>query len=173
MVEVYVDDFMSLVIPISQEQLQRMATTVMMGIHDVFPSDDNDSNNPISESKLIKDEGQYSTGKMLLGFDFNGSAKTMWRRGRSSLLFLRAGYGWVRGVRQVYLSKNLNWLWQNFGTHLRVSWQEWVCYHHATGSSNSTQPLCICIKTTKYSMQLRVVDLYYANQCWHPCNVAN
>jgi hypothetical protein len=55
MVEVYVDDFMSLVIPISQEQLQHVMAAVMMGIHDVFPPDDNDSNNPISERKLIKE----------------------------------------------------------------------------------------------------------------------
>jgi hypothetical protein len=40
--------------------------------------DDNDSNNPISERKLIKDEGRYSTQKMLLGFNFDGLAKTMW-----------------------------------------------------------------------------------------------
>jgi hypothetical protein len=49
-----------------------------MGIHDVFSLDDNDSNNPISERKLIKDEEQYFTQKTLLGFDFDGSAKTMW-----------------------------------------------------------------------------------------------
>ncbi len=40
-VEVYVDDFMSLVIPILQEQLQHVATAIMMGIHNVFPPDDN------------------------------------------------------------------------------------------------------------------------------------
>ena len=49
MVEVYVDDFMSLVIPGSQEQLRNVATAVMTGIHDVFPADDVDSNDPISE----------------------------------------------------------------------------------------------------------------------------
>jgi hypothetical protein len=48
MVEVYVDEFMRLIIPISQEQLQHVATTVMMGIHDVFPPDKDDSNNSIS-----------------------------------------------------------------------------------------------------------------------------
>jgi hypothetical protein len=37
MVEVYVVDFMSLVIPVSQEQLRHVATAVMTGIHDVFP----------------------------------------------------------------------------------------------------------------------------------------
>jgi hypothetical protein len=55
MVEVYVDDFMSLVNPVSQEQLQHVATAVMTGIHDVFPEDAVDSNDPISEKKLIKE----------------------------------------------------------------------------------------------------------------------
>ena len=48
MVKVYVDDFMSLVIPVSQEQLWHVATTIMTGIHDVFPQDGVDSGNPIS-----------------------------------------------------------------------------------------------------------------------------
>ncbi len=57
MVEVYVNDFMSLVIAVLQEQLGHVATAVMMGIHDVFPPNDNNSNDPISERKPIKDEG--------------------------------------------------------------------------------------------------------------------
>ncbi len=50
----------------------------MMGIHDVFPPDNNDSNDPISERKLINNEGRYSIQKTLLGFNFEGLAKTMW-----------------------------------------------------------------------------------------------
>ncbi len=78
MVEVYIDDFMSLVILVSQEQLRHVATAVMTGIHDVFPGDAVDSNDSISEKKLIKNKGWYATLKRLLGFDFNGTAKTMW-----------------------------------------------------------------------------------------------
>jgi hypothetical protein len=37
MLEVYVDDFVKLVIPTSQEHLQHMANAIMKGIHDVFP----------------------------------------------------------------------------------------------------------------------------------------
>jgi len=33
MIKVYVDDFMSLVIPVSQSQLKHVAAAVMMGIH--------------------------------------------------------------------------------------------------------------------------------------------
>jgi hypothetical protein len=62
-----VDDFMSLVIPISQEQLRHVTTAVMTGIHDVFPPDNDDSNDPISEKKMIKEEGQYSNRKTYWG----------------------------------------------------------------------------------------------------------
>jgi hypothetical protein len=50
----------------------------MMGIHNMFPPDDDGSNNPISERKLIKDEGRYSTRKTLLSFNLGGLAQTMW-----------------------------------------------------------------------------------------------
>jgi hypothetical protein len=49
MVKVYVNDFMSLLIPISHDQLQHVAMAVMTGIHDIFPPDNNDSNDPILE----------------------------------------------------------------------------------------------------------------------------
>ena len=51
MVEVYVDDFMSLVIPVSREQLRHVANAIMHGIHDVFPPNNNDDKDPISEKK--------------------------------------------------------------------------------------------------------------------------
>ncbi len=70
--------FISLVILVSQEQLQHVPTAVMTGIHDVFPPDPNNSNDPISKKKLLKCKGQYSTHKTLLEFDFDGTAKTMW-----------------------------------------------------------------------------------------------
>jgi hypothetical protein len=77
MVKVYVDDFMSLVISVSWEQLRHVANAIMHGIHDVFTPDAEDSNNPISEKKLNKGEGRYETQKTLLGFDFDGEGKTM------------------------------------------------------------------------------------------------
>jgi hypothetical protein len=78
MVEVYVDDFMSLVIPVSREQLRHVANAIMHGIHDVFPPDEVDSNDPISEKKLKRGKGIYNTRITLLGFDFDGKGKTMW-----------------------------------------------------------------------------------------------
>jgi hypothetical protein len=76
--EVYMDNFMSIVIPTSMEQLTHVGRATMAGIHDVFPADIIDRNDPISEKKLLKGEGQYSQFKTLLGFDFDGKRKTMW-----------------------------------------------------------------------------------------------
>jgi hypothetical protein len=78
MLEVNVNDFISLVIPTSQAQLRHVTNAIMEGIHYVFPPDNNDGNNPISKKKLLKDEGRYSTIKTLLGFDFDGNAKMIW-----------------------------------------------------------------------------------------------
>ncbi len=97
MIEVYVDDFMSLVIPISKSQLLHTATAVMTGIHDVFPAnDEDDGDDPISEKKLNKFEGQYSTIKTLLGFDFDGVTKTMWLETAKREKLLTILRGWIR-----------------------------------------------------------------------------
>ena len=96
MVKVYMDDFMSLVIPVSQEQLRHVATAVMTGIHDFFPRDAVDSNNSILEKKLIKHEGRYSTLKTLLGFNFNGTAKTMLLEAAKWEKLLTILKSWVR-----------------------------------------------------------------------------
>ena len=87
---------MSLVIPISREQLWHVATAVMTGIHDVFPPDNDDSNNLISEKKLRQQEGQFSTRKTLFGFVFDGIAKTMWLEDAKREKLLTVLKGWVR-----------------------------------------------------------------------------
>jgi hypothetical protein len=60
---VYVDNFMSLVIPISQEHLRHVATAIMTGIHDVFPPDADDSNDPILEKKTPTAQGTIFNAK--------------------------------------------------------------------------------------------------------------
>jgi len=94
--EVYVDDFMSSVIPTSQKQLEHVATAIMTGIHDVFPADIVDSNDPISEKKLLKGEGQYSLFKTLLGFNFDGKRKTMWLEEEKRAKLLTILHSWLR-----------------------------------------------------------------------------
>jgi hypothetical protein len=58
MVEVYVNDFMSMVIPVTRQQLDHVATAVMTGIHDVFPADTDEDEDPISVKKLKQGEGE-------------------------------------------------------------------------------------------------------------------
>ncbi len=96
LIEVYVDDFMALVIPTSIKEVAHVGQAVMHGIHDVFPEQDNDANNPMAKNKLLKGGGQMSTTKTLLGFDFNGKDKTMWletAKGNQLLTILRS---WIR-----------------------------------------------------------------------------
>jgi hypothetical protein len=72
----------------------------MMGIHDVFLVDNDDSNDPISKKKLKKLEGQYSTVKTLLGFNFNGISKTMWIKQGKCEIPLTVLKGWIRVGRR-------------------------------------------------------------------------
>jgi hypothetical protein len=98
-VEVYVDDFMLLAIPTSQDLLVHVAQGVMTGIHDVFPADDVDDNDPISNKKLKMGEGCWDLNKEILGFDFDGDAKTM-ILGESKLQFsLTTLNKWVRTAK--------------------------------------------------------------------------
>jgi hypothetical protein len=96
MLEVYVNDFISLVIPTSQAQLWHVANAIMEGIHDVFPPDNNNGNNLISKKKLLKDEGRYSTIKTLLGFDFDGNAKMIWLEDAKQEKLLATLQYWIR-----------------------------------------------------------------------------
>jgi hypothetical protein len=69
----------------SQEQLRHISNAVMHAIHDVFPADSDDENDPISLKKLRKKEGEWALLKEMLGFDFDGLKKTISLLGRSSL----------------------------------------------------------------------------------------
>ena len=78
LIEVYVDDFIGIVIPTSQQQLDHIANSIMHGIHDVFPPDADILNDPISNKKLTNGDGQWATIKEVLGMTFDGVTKTMW-----------------------------------------------------------------------------------------------
>jgi hypothetical protein len=68
----------------------------MRGIHDVFLADIVNINDPISEKKLKKGEGQYSTFNTLLSFDFNGKQKAMWLEEEKRAKLLTTLKGWIR-----------------------------------------------------------------------------
>ncbi len=98
--EAYVDDFVSIVIPTSQEQLIHVATAITSGIHDIFPADLVNSNDPISKKKLLRGEGQYALIKTILGFDFDGQKKTLWLEEEKHAKLLTILPSWIRAGTQ-------------------------------------------------------------------------
>jgi hypothetical protein len=99
LLKVYVDNFVSLVIPTSREQLRHVSTGAMTGIHDVFPADENDANDPILEKKPRQLDGKYATTKTILGFDFDGVNKTLWLEEAKRAHLLTVLHGWIRSSR--------------------------------------------------------------------------
>lgn len=71
----------------------------MKGIHDIFPPEDDELNDPISVKKLTKGEGRYSTTKCLLGFEFDGVNKTLWLEEEKRAVLLTILHKCLRGTR--------------------------------------------------------------------------
>ncbi len=94
--KVYVDNFMSIMIPTCRDQLEHVATAIMAGVHNVFPANITDSEDPILEKNLLKGEGQYSLIKTLLGFEFDGKQKTMWLEEEKQAKLLTPLHSWIR-----------------------------------------------------------------------------
>jgi len=69
------DDYIALAIPTLQEQLNHVANDIMGGIHDVFPEDTVNENDPISHKKLNKLEGMWAIRKDVLRFTFHWVGK--------------------------------------------------------------------------------------------------
>ena len=99
MVEVYVDDFISLARATSQAQLDHVANSVMTGVHDVFPADAVDTNDPLSLKKLLKEEGMWDIVKNILGFTFDGERKAMWLEEDKRDAIITVVHGWIRHAR--------------------------------------------------------------------------
>jgi hypothetical protein len=94
--EVFVDNFMLLIIPATKEEMLHVVTAVMTGIHNMFPEAKDNNNDPISLKKMKKGESQLSTRKMLLGFKFNGNKKTLWLKHDKRDKLLHTLYQWLR-----------------------------------------------------------------------------
>ena len=71
MLEVYMDDYISLSIPRIQDQLDHVVNSIMKEIHDVFPPDKYDKEDAISLKKILKKESVWTIIKNLLGFEFD------------------------------------------------------------------------------------------------------
>ena len=63
MLEVYMDDYISWAVPTSQDQLIHVANSIMQGVHDVFPSDENDKEDPLPLKNLKKLEAMWALHK--------------------------------------------------------------------------------------------------------------
>ena len=59
MIEVYVDDYIHLATAHSKRDLDHISNSTMHGMHSVFPANDDDSEDPISEKKMIQKDGQW------------------------------------------------------------------------------------------------------------------
>jgi hypothetical protein len=119
LIEVCVDDFMAIVIPTTKKEVTHVCRVVMHGIHDIFPAHNTNANDPISEKKLLKGEGEMSTTKTMLGFDFDGFEKTMWLKLLSETNyspFSTSGYKQANAAPMAYPSRNLNRSSQKYDT---------------------------------------------------------
>jgi hypothetical protein len=96
LIEEHVNDFMAIVIPTTRHDVTHIGQAVMHGIHNVFPANDNNANNPISKNKLLKSEGAMSTTKTILGFNFDRVEKTMWLESAKCDQFLKILHSWIQ-----------------------------------------------------------------------------
>ena len=69
--EVYMDDYIVLDIPKSQDQLHHVVYAIMTRIHDVFPPDKDNEEDSISLKKILKKEAVWVTIKNVLRFEFD------------------------------------------------------------------------------------------------------
>ena len=99
-IEVYVDDYISLAIPRTKDDLRHVANAVMKGVHDVFPADEEDTNDPISYKKLLKEEAMWALTKDILGFTFDGENKTLMLEAPKREKLLVTLKQWLRQARK-------------------------------------------------------------------------
>jgi hypothetical protein len=78
--ECYVDDYMSMAVATSQQQLNHIASALMHGIHDVFPPHEDPDQDSLSYKKIKKGEAAWAVRGDLLGFTVDGGIgpKSIW-----------------------------------------------------------------------------------------------
>jgi len=73
----------------------------MEGIHDVFPANDDNENNPLLLKKILKLESiMWALHKDILGFTFDGLDKTIWLEAPRRDAFLTVMKGGLRASRK-------------------------------------------------------------------------
>ena len=96
-IECFVNDYISLDIPTSQEQLSHVENAVMKGIHDIFPADADDEEDSISLKNLKKQQAQCNLEKEVLVFHFDAIEKTIWLEAEKRDTLLLTISKWVLG----------------------------------------------------------------------------
>ena len=99
LMEVYVDDYISLAIPTSQQQLDHCANAMQHGVHDVFPSDKDPNKDPLAFKKMERGDSKFDVKKDILGFDFDGETKTLWLEHSKRETILTTLASWVRRAK--------------------------------------------------------------------------
>ena len=77
MIEVYINDYTNLVMARSKQDLAHISNATMHGMYSMFPSSMINSEDPISEKKMIRKDGQWRVEKDILGWTFDGAYKIM------------------------------------------------------------------------------------------------
>ena len=98
--KVYVDDYISLAIPLTKNNLRHIANAIMKGVHDVFPQDEVAQNDPISYMKLLKEEAMWALTKDILGFTFDGEEKTLWLEEPKREKLFKTLHQWLRQAQK-------------------------------------------------------------------------
>ena len=80
MLELYMEDYIALAIPMSRSQMHHIANAVMTGIHYMFPTDKDNDEDAIYLKKILKKDEAWAVIKNVLGFDFDGNpgGNTIW-----------------------------------------------------------------------------------------------
>jgi len=97
----YVDDYLSMAVATSQQQLNHISTALMNGVHDVFPPASDDDQDSLSLKKLKRGEGAWALRGDVLGFSTYGGVgpKSIWlaEDKRDKLLVIL--HRWIRAGR--------------------------------------------------------------------------
>ena len=145
--EVYVDNYISIAIPTSQQQLDHFANTMGHGIHDVFPTASDPSNDPMAPKTMERGDCLYDTTKDILGFDFKDAQREF---------FLVTLASWSRRAT----------------LHRGTPWQEYTRVslpRFATSSSASQRGKASCPLSTgfvKCNLPLPSSSLIGTNHCY-------
>ncbi len=132
--EVYINDFISCIVPTSRQQIEHVARGILHGIHDVFQPSADDSKDPILAKKLRKGNSTYESNKCILGFNFDGVNKTIWLEEDNRAALLTILHQWIRGATR---SKR----GVPFAEFELVTAKALTCFHCTTGRAQPAKPM--------------------------------